>query len=94
MLSRNSRQANDIAVQENGTVFTDKKQIEEIINEHFAHITDGVGEITDHHYGEGFYNHPSIKAIKANKGIKGDEDCLSFKLTNATERHTNRGVVV
>ena len=48
------------------------------------HITDGVGEITDHHYGEGFYDHSSIKAIQANKGIKGDEDCLSFKLTNTT----------
>ena len=49
------------------------------------HVTDGVGEITDYHYGEGFYDHPSIKAIQANKGIKGDEDCLSFKLTNASQ---------
>ena len=85
MHSRNSKQANDIVIQENGTVFTDKKQIAEIFNEHFVHITDGVGEITDYHYGEGFYDHPSIKAIQANKGIKGDEDCLSFKLTNASQ---------
>ena len=83
--SRNSKQANDIVIQENGTVFTDKKQIAEIFNEQFVHITDGVGEITDYHYGEGFYDHPSLKAIQANKGIKGDEDCLSFKLTNASQ---------
>ena len=37
------------------------------------------------HYGEGFYDHPSIKAIQANKGIKGDEDCFSFNLTNVTQ---------
>ena len=49
------------------------------------HITDYVGEITDQHYGEGVYDHPSIKTIQANKGIKGDEDYLSFKLTNASQ---------
>ena len=58
--SRNSKQANDIVIQENGTVFTDKKQIAEIFNEHFVHITDDVGEVTDQHCGEGFYDHPCI----------------------------------
>ena len=29
---------------------TDKKQIAEIFNEHFVHVADGVGEMTDHHY--------------------------------------------
>ena len=52
---------------------------------YFLHIADGVGEITDHHYGEGFYDHPSIKVIQANIGTKGEEDCLSFQLTNATQ---------
>ena len=49
------------------------------------HIADGVGEITDHYYGEGVYDHPSIKVIPANNGIKGEEDCLSLQLTNATQ---------
>ena len=71
-------------LQENDTVFTDKKQVAELFNEHFVHIADGVGEITDHHYGEGFYDHPSIKVIQANIGTKGEEDCLSCQLTNAT----------
>lgn len=83
--SKNSKQANDIILQENDTVFTDKKQVAELFNEHFVHIADGVGEITDHHYGEGFYDHPSIKVIQANIGTKGEEDCLSFQLTNATQ---------
>ena len=34
---------------------------------------------------ERVYDHPSIKAIQANKGVKVDEDCLSFKLTNASQ---------
>ena len=45
------------------------------------HIADCAGEITDHYYGEDFYDQPSIKAIRANKG---EEDCLSFQFTNAT----------
>ena len=85
MHSKNSKQANDIILQENDTVFTDKKQVAELFNEHFVHIADGVGEITDHHYGEGFYDHPSIKVIQANIGTKGEEDCLSFQLANATQ---------
>ena len=39
----------------------------------------GVGEITDHHYGEVF------ATIQAKIGTKGEEDCLSFQLTNATQ---------
>ena len=65
-------------------VFT-KKQIAELFNEHFVHIADGVGEITDHYYGEGFYDHPSIKVIQANNGIKGEEVCLSLQITVATQ---------
>lgn len=83
--SKNSKQANDIILQENDVVFTDKKQVAELFNEHFVHIADGVGEITDHHYGEGFCDDPSIKVIQANIGTKGEEDCLSFQLTNATQ---------
>ena len=49
------------------------------------HVADGVGEVTDHRYGEGFYDDLSIKAIQANKGIRGDEDCFSFNLTNPTQ---------
>ena len=66
-------------------VFTDKKQVTELFNEHFVHIADGVGEIADHQYGEGFCDLPSIKVIQANIGTKGEEDCLSLQLTNATQ---------
>ena len=45
--SKNSKQANDITLKENDTVFTDKRQIAELFNEHFVHIADGVGEITE-----------------------------------------------
>ena len=41
--------------------------------------------LTDHYYGEGFYDHPSIKAIQADNGIKGEEGCLNFQYTNATQ---------
>ena len=85
MHSKNSKQANDITLKENDAVFTDKRQIAELFNEHFVHIADGAGEITDHYYGEGFYDHPSIKAIQANNSIKGEEDCLNFQFTNATQ---------
>ena len=64
--SKNSKQADDIILQENDIVFTDKKQVAELFNEHFVHIAEGVGEITDHHYGEGFCDHPSSKVIHAN----------------------------
>ena len=85
MHSKNPKQANDIIFKENDTVFTDKKQVAESFNEHFAHIADCVGEITDDYYGEGFYDHPSIKVIEANNGIKSEEDCLRLQLTNATQ---------
>ena len=65
---------------------TDKREIAELFNEHFVHIEDGVGEITDHYFGEGFYDHPSIKVIQANNGVKGEEDCLSFQFANANRR--------
>ena len=55
------------------------------------HTGDGVGEITDHYYGEGFYGHPSIKVIQANNGIKGEEDCLMQPSTH--NRHASRRVV-
>ena len=40
---------------------------------------------TYHYYGEGFYDHPSIKVIQANYGMKGEEDCVSLQLTNARQ---------
>ena len=85
MHSKNCKQANDITLIENDAVLTDKRQIAELFNEHFVHIADGVGEVTDHYYGEGFYDHPSIKVIQANNGVKGEEDCLNFQFTNATQ---------
>ena len=69
--------------EENGTVITDGKQIAEYV--HFVHIAEGIGEITDHYYGDGLSYHPSINAIRGNNGIKGEEDCLKFQLTNATQ---------
>lgn len=68
-IQKNPKQANDSIFKENDTVFTDKKQVAESFNEHFAHIADCVGEITDDYYGEGFYDHPSIKVIEAKKTV-------------------------
>ena len=78
MHSKNSKQANDIILQENDTVFTDKKQVAELFNEHFVHIAEGVGEITDHHYGEGFCDHPSKKVIQANIGRREKKIVSAF----------------
>ena len=88
--SKTSKQANDIILKEKDTVFTDKKQMAELFNEHFAHIADGVGEITDHYYGEGFYDHPSIKVIQANNGKRRRR--LSQPSTDKC--HANRREVV
>ena len=66
MHSKKSKQANDIILEENGSAITSKAQIAELFNYHFIHIADGVAEIGEHYYGEGFRKHPSIKAIHAN----------------------------
>ena len=66
MHSKKSKQANDIILEENGSAITSKAQIVELFNDHFIHIADGVAEIGEQDYGEGFRNHPSIKAIHAN----------------------------
>ena len=78
-------QANDIILKENDALLQTEHKQQNYFNEYFVHIADGVGEITDHYYGEGFYDNPSIKVIPANNGIKGEEDCLSLRLTNATQ---------
>lgn len=49
------------------------------------HIADGVGEIEERDYGKDFSNHPSIKAILMNNGLKQDKDRLSFRFTNKTQ---------
>lgn len=90
MHSKTSKQANDIILKENDTVSRDKKQMAELFNEHFAYIADGVGEITDHYYGEGFYDHPSIKVIQANNGKRRRR--LSQPSTDKC--HANRREVV
>ena len=84
--SKNSKQANDIILQENDTVFTDKKQVAELFNEHFVHIADGVGEITDHYYGEGFFDHPSIKVIQANTALVQREKKIVSAFNSQTPR--------
>ena len=84
MHSKKSKQANDIILEENGSAITSKAQIAELFDDHFIHIADGVAEIGEQDYGEGFRNHPSIKAIHPNNGHKSEVDCLSFQLTNKT----------
>jgi len=65
--SKKSKQANDIILEENGSTITSKAQIAELfMNYHLIHIADGVAEIGEQDYGEGFRKHPSIKAIHAN----------------------------
>ena len=82
---RNSKQANDIILIEKDTVFTDKCQIAVLFNEHFVYIADGVGEIEEREHGNNFSNHPSIKNIRMNNGMKQDSDRVLFYPTNKTK---------
>ena len=47
-----SRQANDITLKEEDRIITDKKEIAELFNEHFAHISNNVPLREEKDYGE------------------------------------------
>ena len=60
-LHTKTKQANDIVLNENDKIINDKKEIAELFNDHFVHITDGVPMIRENDYGENYVNHRASK---------------------------------
>ena len=83
-LHTKTKQANDIVLNENDKIIDDKKEIAELFNDHFVHITDGVPMIRENDYGENYVNHPSIKAIHEHRGT-GSTACFSFHSTSEAQ---------
>ena len=79
-----TKQANDIVLNENDKIINDKKEIAELFNDHFVHITDGVPMIRENDYGENYVNHPSIKAFYEHRGT-GSTACFSFHSTSEAQ---------
>ena len=58
-----TKQANDLILEENNVVKTEKSAVAELFNSHFVQAANSVARINDSDYGQDFENHPSIIAI-------------------------------
>ena len=79
--SRNSGQANDILLKEDGNFRNDKKVLAELFNDYFVNILEDANEITEMDYGTDFLEHPSIREIMHNKV---ERETFNFGLVNSS----------
>ena len=78
--SRNSGQANDVLLKEDGNFINDKKVLAELFNDYFVNIMENANEIREMDYGTDFIEHTSIKEIMHNKVER-----KTFNLVNSTQ---------
>ena len=80
--SRNSGQANDILLKEDGNFINDKKVLAELFNDYFVNILEDANKITEMDYGTDFLEHPSIREIMYSKV---ERDTFNFGLVNSSQ---------
>ena len=82
LYSRNSGQANDILLKEDGNFINDKKVLVELFNNYFVNILEDANEFTEMDYGADFLEHPSIREIMHNKV---ERETFNFGLVNSSQ---------
>ena len=80
--SRNSGQANNILLKEDGNFINDKKVLAELSNDYFVNILEDANKITEMDYGTDFLEHPSIREIMYNQV---ERDTFNFGLVNSSQ---------
>ena len=73
-----TKQANDIILEENNVVITEKSAVAELFNNHFIQAADS-------DYGEGFENHPSVIAIREHYRDINTPFSFDFHCTNCVQ---------
>ena len=80
--SKNSGQANNILIKEDGNFINDKKVLAELFNDYCVNILEDANEITGMEYATDFLEHPSIREILHNKV---ERETFNFDLVNPSQ---------
>lgn len=80
-----TKQANDIILEENNVVITEKNGVAELFNNHFIQVANSVARINDSDYGQDFENHPSILAIHEHYRDINTPLSFDFHCTNGVQ---------
>ncbi|PFX12312.1 Flap endonuclease 1-A [Stylophora pistillata] len=80
-----TKQANNIILEENNALITEKNAVAELFNNHFIQVANSVARINDNNYGQDLENHPSILAIHEHYRDFNTPLSFDFHCTNSVQ---------